>query len=162
MPPGERLAMVDRYAKFHREASQAARRCARARCLRYRAPTARWRRLSWLRGATSAELVIFNLAGWIDDDVEAPAFPMFGALTYRPARCRRAAILAPICAIPPHRRSPDMPNVMAWAVENALFMLDLAEQPVLRARSRRRKARAIRSTSSDGRQGRNMPSCVPV
>lgn len=133
MPPGERSAMVDRYAKFHREASQAG-----ATMRAGEVPTVS--RSDSATGAAelaeerySAELVIFNLADGSTTKLgEVPAFPMFGALTIALSPDpRRAAILAPLRAIPPHRRSVDMPNVMAWAVENALFMLTLAEQPVL-------------------------------
>ncbi|MDP3551151.1 MAG: prolyl oligopeptidase family serine peptidase [Novosphingobium sp.] len=133
MPSGERSTMVDRYAKFHREASQAGEEMRAGEV-----PT-----LSRSDSATaaaelaevnySAELVIFNLADGSTTNLgEVPAFPMFGALTIALSpNARRAAILAPVRAIPPHRRSADMPNVMAWAVENALFMLDLGERPAL-------------------------------
>lgn len=134
MPPGERSAMVDRYAKFHREASQAGAEMRAGEVATVSRSDSATAAAELAEGRYSAELVIFNLA---DDSTtklgEVPAFPMFGALTIAlSSDARRAAILAPVRAIPPHRRSPAMPNVMAWAVENALFMLDLGERPGLR------------------------------
>lgn len=132
MPPGERSAMVDRFAKFHREASQAGAEMRAGEVATVsRSDSGPAAELAEER--YTAELVIFNLAdGSARELGEVPAFPMFGALTIALSPdARRAAILAPVQAIPPHRRSPDMPNVMAWAVENALFMLDLGDRPGL-------------------------------
>lgn len=133
MPPGERSAMVDRYAKFHREASQAGATMRAGEVPTVSRSDSATAAAEVAEGRYSAELVIFNLADGSTTKLgEVPAFPMFGALTIALSPdARRAAILAPTRAIPPHRRSPDMPNVMAWAVENTLFMLDLGEQPVL-------------------------------
>lgn len=133
MPPGERSAMVDRYAKFHREASQAGAKMRAGEVPTVSRSDSATAAAEVAEGRYSAELVIFNLADGSTTKLgEVPAFPMFGALTIALSPdARRAAILAPVRAIPPHRRSPDMPNVMPWAVENALFMLDLAEHPVL-------------------------------
>jgi dienelactone hydrolase len=134
MPPGERSAMVDRYAKFHREASEAGAELRAGEVPTVSRSDSGTAAAELAGGRYAAELVIFNLAdGSATKLGEAPAFPMFGALTIALSPdARRAAILAPVQAIPPHRRSPDMPNVMAWAVENALFMLDLGEPPALR------------------------------
>jgi hypothetical protein len=133
MPPGERSAMVDRYAKFHREASQAGAEMRAGEMPTVSRSDSATAAAELAEGRYAAELVIFNLADGSTTKLgEVPAFPMFGALTIALSPdARRAAILAPVQAIPPHRRSPDMPNVMAWAVENALFMLDLGERPAL-------------------------------
>jgi dienelactone hydrolase len=133
MPPGERSAMVDRFAKFHREASQAGAEMRKGEVPTVSRSDSGTGEAELAEGRYAAELVIFNLAhGSTTKLGEVPAFPMFGALTIALSPdARRAAILAPVQAIPPHRRSPDMPNVMAWAVENALFMLDLGERPGL-------------------------------
>lgn len=134
MPPGERSAMVDRYAKFHREVSQAG-----ADIRAGEIPTvSRSDSTEWADDLAVkrywAELVIFDLAkGSVTQLGEVPAFPMFGALTIALSPdARHAAILAPVRAIAPSRRVPDMRNVMAWAAENALFMLDLDTRPTLR------------------------------
>lgn len=133
MPSGERSAMVDRFAKFHREAAQAGAD-VRAGNL----PTVS-RSSSAIAGADleeriyTAELVIFDLANGSTTSLgKVDAFPMFGALTLALSPdSRRAAILAPVRAIAPKHRGPDMPNVQAWAVENELFMLDFGDQPSL-------------------------------
>ncbi|WP_066110511.1 MULTISPECIES: prolyl oligopeptidase family serine peptidase [unclassified Blastomonas] len=133
MPPGERSATVDRYARFHREASQAGTEIRAGEVPTVSRSDSGVAAADMAGGNYSAELVIFNLADGSTTKLgDVPAFPMFGALTISLSpNARRAAILAPVRAIPPHRRSPDMPNVMAWAVENALFMLDLGERPAL-------------------------------
>ncbi|WP_158094273.1 S9 family peptidase [Erythrobacter donghaensis] len=133
MPQGERSAMVDRYAKFHREASEAGAEMRGGEVPTVSRSDSATMAAELAEGRYTAELVIFNLT---DDSTtklgEVPAFPMFGALTIALSPdARRAAILAPVRAIPPHRRSPAIPNVMAWAVENVLFMLDLGERPAL-------------------------------
>jgi dienelactone hydrolase len=133
MPPGERSAMVDRYAKFHREASQAGAEMRAGEMPTVSRSDSGTAAAELAEGRYAAELVIFNLADGSTTKLgEVPAFPMFGALTIALSPdARRAAILAPVSAIPPNRRSPAMPNVMAWAVENALFMLNLGERPGL-------------------------------
>lgn len=143
MPPGERSAMVDRFAKFHREASQAGAEMRAGEVPTVSRSDSGTAAAELAEGRYAAELVIFNLAdGSATKLGEVPAFPMFGALTIALSPdARRAAILAPVRAIAPHRRSPDMPNVMAWAVENALFMLDLGERPGLQRVETRSGAR---------------------
>lgn len=133
MPPGGSSAMVDRYAKFHREAAQAGATMRAGEVPTVSRSDSATDAAELAEGRYSAELVIFNLADGSTTKLgEVPAFPMFGALTIALSpNARRAAILAPVRAIPPHRRSPAIPNVMAWAVENALFMLDLGERPAL-------------------------------
>ena len=133
MPPGENSAMVDRYAKFHREASQAGADIRAGEVPTVSRSDSATAAAELAEGRYSAELVIFNLADGSTTKLgEVPAFPMFGALTIALSPdAQRAAILAPVRAIPPHSRAADMPNVMAWAVENALFMLDLGAQPGL-------------------------------
>ena len=133
MPPGERSAMVDRFAKFHREASQAGAEMRKGEVPTVSRSDSGTEEAELAEGRYAAELVIFNLADGSTTKIgEVPAFPMFGALTIALSPdARRAAILAPVQAIPPHWRSPDMPNVMARAVENTLFMLDLGERPGL-------------------------------
>ena len=133
MPPGERSAMVDRYAKFHREASQAGAEMRAGEVATVSRSDSATAAAELAEGRYSAELVIFNIADGSTTKLgEVPAFPMFGALTIALSPdARRAAILAPVRAIPPHRRPADMPNVEAWAVENALLMLDLGAQPGL-------------------------------
>jgi len=133
MPPGERSAMVDRFAKFHRETAQAGTEMRAGEVPTVSRSDSGTAAADLAEGRYAAELVIFNLAdGSTTKFGEVPAFPMFGAMTIALSPdARRAAILAPVRAIPPHRRSPAMPNVMAWAVENALFMLDLGERPNL-------------------------------
>lgn len=130
MPPGGRSAMVDRFAKFHREASQAGDEIRAGEVPTVSRSDSATAATEVPEGRYSAELVIFNLADGTTTKLgEVPAFPMFGALTIALSPDgRRAAILAPVRAIPPHSRAADMPNAMAWAVENALFMLDLGEQ----------------------------------
>lgn len=133
MPAGERSAMVDRYAKFHREAFQAGAEMRAGEVPTVSRSDSATAAAELAEGRYSAELVIFNLADGSTTKVgEVPAFPMFGALTIALSPdARRAAILAPVRAIPPHRRGANMPNVEAWAVKNALFMLDLGAQPGL-------------------------------
>lgn len=133
MPPGESSAMVDRYAKFHREASEAGAAMRAGEVPTVSRSDSATAAAELDEGRYSAEVVIFDLADGSTTKLGGvPAFPMFGALTIALSPdARRAAILAPVRAIPPHRRSPAMPNIMAWAVENALFMLDLGERPNL-------------------------------
>ncbi|WP_172449774.1 S9 family peptidase [Porphyrobacter sp. HT-58-2] len=133
MPPRQRSAMVDRFAKFHRETSQAGAQMRAGEVATVSRSDSSTAAAELAEGRYAAELVIFNLADGSTTKLgEVPAFPMFGALTIALSPdARRAAILAPVRAIAPHRRSADMPNVMAWAVENALFMLGLGERPGL-------------------------------
>jgi len=134
MPKDEHSAMVDRFAKFHREVSQAGADVRAGTVPSVSRSDTRTSASDLPEVRYSAELVIFNLAdGSITELGAVPAFPMFGALTIALSPdARRAVILAPVRAIPPHRRASDIPNVMEWAVENALFMLDLGKQPKLR------------------------------
>lgn len=133
MPPGERSAMVDRFAKFHREAAQAGADIRAGELPTVSRSSSAIAGADLGEGAYTAELVIFDLAkGTTTSLGTVPAFPMSGALTLvLSPNSRRAAILAPIRAIAPKHRRPDMPNVQAWAVENELFMLDFGEQPSL-------------------------------
>jgi hypothetical protein len=133
MPPGENSAMVDRYPKFHREALRAGKEMRAGEVPTVSRSESATAAAELAEGRYSTELVIFNLADGSTTKLgKVPAFPMFGALTIALSPdARSAAILAPVQAIPPHRRSPEMPNVMAWAVENALFILDLGERPGL-------------------------------
>jgi hypothetical protein len=107
--------MVDRFAKFHREASQAGAELRAGEVPTVSRSDSATTAAELAEGRYSAELVIFNLADGSTMKLgEVPAFPMFGALTIALSPdARRAVILAPGRAIPPHRRSPAMPNVMA-------------------------------------------------
>lgn len=134
MPPGERSAMVDRYAGFYRSVAE-------------QGAAIRWGEVPTVSRSESgpqvhphagdyhAELVIFDLADNSQTVVgRIPAFPMFGATTLAVSPdSRSAAILAPVRAIAPHLLSPENPNIEAWFVENALFLADLDEADSIQA-----------------------------
>jgi hypothetical protein len=163
MPPDERSAMVDRYAKFHREASQAGVEMRAGEMPTVSRSDSGTAAAELAGGRYAAELVIFNLAdGSATKLGEVPAFPMFGALTIALSPdARHAAILAPVSAIPPTGGHPLCP--MSWHGRwRTPCSCSTLANGLPCSGSRRRAARAIHSISSDGLPGRNMFPCARV
>lgn len=123
MPEGERSAVVDRYAKFHREAAKAGKEIRSGEI----STVSRSDSLGDERTAYDAELVIFDLADGSHISLgRVPAFPLFGELTVALSPDgARVAVLAPNGAIPPHRVAQPRLNFGSWEIEKALFLVDL-------------------------------------
>ncbi len=134
MPPGERSAMVDRYAKFHREAARAGAQVRAGEVASVSSSSSGAAVTNEDADAYFAELMVIDLAAQSTESLgQVHAFPMFGALTIALSpNGKQAAILAPRRAIEPHRRSPVLPIIPAWSVEKRLGIVTLDEPASLR------------------------------
>ena len=130
MPEGERSALVERYAKFHREAERAGAEIRAGEV----ATVARSDTRDDSSAPYEAELVIFDLAEGSQTSLgRIPAFPMFGKLTIAISPDgTRAAILAPRRAIPQHLVAQPRLNFGTWEVDKALLLADLKDDVGLR------------------------------
>lgn len=134
MPTGQRSAMVDRYAKFHREAARAGTQIRAGKMPTVSRSDSADAAASEPSALYEAKLVVFNVSDGSQTTLGGvPAFPMFGALTLALSPdAKRAAILSPLRAIAPHLLSPDRPNSETWAVEKALYHVTLDDPSSLR------------------------------
>jgi dipeptidyl aminopeptidase/acylaminoacyl peptidase len=129
MPEGQRSALVERYAKFHREVARAGEDIRAGEI----ATVSRSDTRSEGSVAYEAELVIFDLEEGSQTSLgKVPAFPMFGKLTIAISPDgARAAVLAPRRAIPQHLIAEPRLNFGTWEVEKALFVANLKGVPRL-------------------------------
>ncbi|WP_390586430.1 S9 family peptidase [Erythrobacter sp. MTPC3] len=137
MPPGQKSAHVDRYAKFYAEAAKQGHQIRAGEAATVSRSDSGGSPPAALQTDPSqryyGDLVVIDVAADAQLSLgRVPAFPMFGALTIALSPGgNRAAVLAPRRAIPPHLRTRPLPIRSEFAIENALGLITLDdEQPI--------------------------------
>lgn len=130
MPAGERSPMVARYQGAHQEQAQTGQdiRLGQSPTIsRSSSGLAALNADASEKPSYEAELIVFDLESGIQTSLgRIPAYPVYGALTIALSPdATQAVILAPRRAIPPHLAASPRLNFGTWAVEKALFTVDL-------------------------------------